>query len=105
MKHFASFALSAALAVGAVLCATLPATSATLGSSPSSSVSNIILVQEHGTRRYPNDDGRAYWRDRDRDHRYWREHRWERRHWDDRWRDDRRYHHRHHGGVTFEIRP
>ncbi|PST21384.1 hypothetical protein C7U61_08665 [Rhizobium sp. JAB6] len=104
MKHFASLALSAALAVGALLTATFPAASMPLANSSSPMASNVILVQEQGTRRYYDDDRRAYWRDRD--HRHWRERRWERRHWNDRWRDDRRYyHHRHHGGVMFEIRP
>jgi hypothetical protein len=105
LKHLASFALTAALAVGAVLSATLPAAAVPLASPSSTTASNIILVQEQGTRRYPYDDRRTYWRDRDRDHRHWRERRWERRHSDDRWRDDRRYHHRRHGGVIFEIRP
>ncbi|WP_113357930.1 hypothetical protein [Rhizobium sp. SYY.PMSO] len=105
MKHLASIALTAALAAGAVLSAALPAASAPLGNPPSSTASNIILVQEHGTRRYPNDDRRTYWRDRDRDRHHWRERGWERRHWNNGWRDDRRYHHRHHHGVIFEIRP
>ncbi|MBB3288970.1 MULTISPECIES: hypothetical protein [Rhizobium] len=108
MKHLASIALTAALALGSVLSAALPAASTTLGSS--STASNVILVQERGTRRYPDYDRRPYWRDRDYDRRHWRERRWERRHWhnrwrDDRWRDDRRYYRRHHSGVILEIRP
>ncbi|KAA1176714.1 hypothetical protein FP026_26295 [Rhizobium tropici] len=109
MKHLASIALTAALAVGSVLSTALPAASTSLGSS--STASNVILVQERGTRRYPDYDRRPYWRDRDHDRRHWRERRWERSHWDDRWRrddrwrDDRRYYHRRPGGVIFEIRP
>ncbi|TXI09518.1 MAG: hypothetical protein E6Q76_05540 [Rhizobium sp.] len=103
MKHLASIALTAALGVGSVLSAALPAASAPLDNPSSSAASNVILVQEHGTRRYPNDDRRVYWRDHD--HHHWHERGWERHHWNDGWRDSYRYHHRPHHGVTLEIRP
>ncbi len=105
MKHLASIALTAALTLGGMLSAALPAASAPFANPPSTGASNIILVQEHGTRRYPNDERGPYWRDYHHGHDRWRERRWERRHWDNGWRDDRRYHHRHHGGVMLEIRP
>ncbi|WP_245407454.1 hypothetical protein [Rhizobium sp. SEMIA4064] len=78
-----------------------------LTNSPSPSVSGVILVQEHGSRRNQDWYGgrRYYWRDHHYDHRYWRDSRWDRRHYwddDDDWRY-RRYHHRH-GGIYFEIR-
>ncbi|MGV1794199.1 hypothetical protein GR212_08045 [Rhizobium lusitanum] len=106
MKHLASIALTAALAVGSVLSASLPAASASFGNNPSpSSASNIILVQEHGTRGFPGDGRRTDWRDRHHDRRHWHERGWEGRRWDNGWRDGRRYHHRPHHGVIFEIRP
>jgi len=105
LKYVASLALTAALAVGSVLSATLPTTAAPLGVS-TTTTSDIILVQDHGTRWHPDVDNgrRTYWRDRDR--RHWRDDRgWDRRHSRGGWHDDRRYYHRHHGGVMFEIRP
>jgi hypothetical protein len=104
LTHFASIALAASLTMGTVLAAAVPATAMPLANSPSPSVSDVILVQEHGSRR--NQDwyeGRRYWRDRHYHHRYWNDSRWDRRrYWDDDWRY-RRYHHRH-GGIYFEIR-
>ncbi|UWU22490.1 hypothetical protein N2601_05875 [Rhizobium sp. CB3060] len=105
MRHFASIALAASLAMGTVLAAAVPATAMPLTSSPSPSLSSVILVQERGSRRNQDwYDGR-YWRDRHYHHRYWRDSRWDRRRYydDDDWRY-RRYHHRHHGGIYFEFR-
>ncbi|WFU10398.1 hypothetical protein QA646_05950 [Rhizobium sp. CB3090] len=107
MKHFASIALAASLAMGTVLAAAVPATAMPLTNSPSPSLSGVILVQEHGSRRNQDwyEGRRYYWRDRHYDRRYWHD-RWDRRrYWDD---DDwryRRYHHYRHGGIYFEFRP
>ncbi|TIX89362.1 hypothetical protein BSK43_022525 [Rhizobium sp. P44RR-XXIV] len=105
MKHLASIALTAALAVGSLLSVALPASAAPFGSPSAPNSSNIILVQDHGTRWHPDSyDDRRHWRDRDR--RHWRGDRgWDRRDRDRYWSDDRRYRHRHHSGVIFEIRP
>lgn len=102
--HLASLALSVTLAIGSALPAALPAMAAPPSNPSISRASDVVLVQERGSRRWGDDD-RPRWRDRDR--RHWHGDRgWDRRrHWDDRWRDDRRYHHRRHGSVIFEIRP
>lgn len=94
--------------MGTVLAAVVPAMAMPATTSPSSSLSGIVLVQEQGTRRYQDRDRgrREYWRERHHDRRDWRESRRDDR-WDRRrhWGDDRRYHHPRRGGVIFEIRP
>jgi hypothetical protein len=115
LRNFASIALAAALAMGTVLAAVLPATAMPLTNSPSPSLSGVIMVQEHGSRRNQDwDDGRReYWRDRHHNRRYWRDSRWDRRHYwgdrrrygDDDWRYGRGYYHPRRGGIIFEIRP
>jgi hypothetical protein len=108
MKHFASIALAASLTVGTVLAAMSPAAAMPLASQPSPGMSggNVILVQEHGSRR-SQDWGhgrREYWREHHYSRPYRNHHGWDRRrYWRDDWRHDRRYHHRR-GGVVFQFR-
>ncbi|HEX8046487.1 hypothetical protein [Rhizobium sp.] len=115
MRKFAAIALAASLTMGTMLAAAVPAKAMPVTNSPSPSVSDIVLVQERGSRRSPDyDRGRRDWRERHHDRRHWREsrdRRWDRR-WDRRryWDDDRRYYDRRdyrprRGGVIFEFRP
>jgi len=111
LKNLASIALTAALAVGSLLSVTMPTMAAPPRASPATA-SDIVLVQEQGTRWHPDSyDNRRRWRGLDR--RHWHDDRgWDRGRqrdggWrgDSGWRDDRRYHRRHQSGVIFEIRP
>ena len=115
MRKFAAIALAASLTMGTMLVAAAPARAMPVTNSPSPSVSDIVLVQERGSRRNQDfDRGRRDWRERHHDRRHWREsrdRRWDRR-WDRRryWDDDRRYYDRRdyrprRGGIIFEIRP
>ncbi|QND47010.1 hypothetical protein HB780_14850 [Rhizobium lusitanum] len=115
MKKFASIALAASLVMGTMLAAVVPARAMPVTNSPSTSASDIVLVQERGSRRNQDfDNGRRDWRERHHDRRHWREsrdRRWDRRsdrrrNWgDDRRYDDRRDYRPRRGGVIFEIRP
>ncbi|WP_047454538.1 hypothetical protein [Rhizobium rhizogenes] len=112
MRKFAAIALAASLTMGTMLAAAVPAMAMPVTNSPSTSVSDIVLVQERGSRRNQDFDRgrRDYWRDRHHDRRHWREsrdRRWDRRRdWgDDRRYYDRRYYHPRRSGFIFEIRP
>lgn len=113
MRHFASLALAAMLALGTLLTAMPPAMAMPVTNSPSPNVSGITLVQERGSRRYLDYDrgGREYWRDRHHHRRHWREsrdRRWDRRrYWDDDrgYYYDRRYYRPRRSGFILEIRP